>query len=278
MKLNLQQLTACVLALTTLIGCQEGSSDSSGSGTGQSGSLAAMTIFQGELVFIDRNTIYSFQLSNKFAPELHIAERTNNNVETVSNYNDEYLMIGTNTGVLIYAKAIAVQDRERFALVSRISHLRAYDPVIAIGDTAYYTTRNGDTDFNSERTDVVGVIDIGNIESPVIESLYLDLYEPKGLGLHNNTLYVCDKKEGLVKFNVEEIANEANDLVDIDGTPVTDEQTVKGLVRQPLDNSYACNDLIVNGDTLILTSALGIQQLRIENEGLASLSEISKDG
>ncbi|WP_440906487.1 hypothetical protein ACMZOO_19145 (plasmid) [Catenovulum sp. SX2] len=274
--MQLQKILTISLTLLCLPACQEGSSGSASSG--QSGSLAAMTIFQDELVFVEDSTIYTFQLQNKLFPELTSSTRAWNRLETVFNYQNEYLMFGTQRGVLIYEPDNTPNAYNKFNQISQIAHLRAYDPVIAIGDTAYYTIRDGDTDFNSDSTDVVGVINISNIGSPVIESLYLDLYEPHGLGLHNNTLYVCDKKEGLVKFSIEQIANESDDLVDIDGTPVTDEQTVKGLVRQPLDNSYACNDLIVSGNTLILTSALGIQQLRIENDSLTVLSEISKDG
>ncbi|MBK9328055.1 MAG: hypothetical protein IPM95_01825 [Sphingobacteriales bacterium] len=111
----------------------------------------------------------------------------------------EFLFVGSTNGMYV----INASDAFNPFFVSSFSHATACDPVVVDNNTAYITVRGGNSCGAIE--DQVNVIDISDIEHPSLTSTYL-LNQPYGLGVRNNTLYVCTGSGGL---NVFDAANPA---------------------------------------------------------------------
>lgn len=277
LKILNKTLLASALLLLNACGSGSESSDSSAlgitySGTGQSGSLASMTILNGQLHVIDQSQIKSYSLEEPMAPaKIEYPEITwVNRAETLFNYNNEYLMIGTEFGVVVLQTSES--QEQNFEFVSEFTHVRAYDPVIAYNGLAYYTTRNG-SDTHSGATDILGLLDISNIESPLQIDEYGELIEPYGLALHNDELYVCDAGESLTKFIFIQVPV-TTDSVDANGNPIQSDETQPAFERQELNISQPCYDVIALANHLILTTADGIFQYEIHETGLREMSHI----
>lgn len=277
-----------VTLLLQLGACGDGSSNSGNTytGTGSAGSLAAMTTTSGQLHILDANgNAHTFDLTTPMQPT-----RLNNyawaNGQTLFNYRDSHLLIGRETGVLVYRLPTEV-DRDLGRVVpqftGRIDHIRAYDPVIAVDNIAYFTTRDGDPE-QLTRQDQMSAADIseyieyvpltqqelnnGAVEVPPEARLlanYSELPEPYGLGYLNEVLYICDGHEGLTQFTVEPIPG-------VDQDQLAEGEFSMQFVRHPLSEQWPCSDVIATEEGLILTSAEGVAQLQIGPEGLQILS------
>lgn len=257
-----------------LSGCGESSSSSgssgsdsqAGGGTGQSGSLAAMQVLDGNLHILTNHNIKSFSLSSPLHPEL-IGSTSAFEAETLFNYQNEYLFVGTSTGVLIYQQPDAEEDKstsgDYLNYVNQFAHIRAYDPVIAFSGQAYFTTRDGVEGNLSNFTDYVGLLNIEDMDNPYLLAEYHDLIEPVGLAQRDGILYICDKVDGLSLFTTKP-SSEASNNNNLDYT----------LVPRSINDFVACTDIIATDDQLILTSPEGVAQIRIEYDLVSQLSLI----
>lgn len=241
----------------------DGGSDSLlGGSSGEGGSMAGMQILDGKLHILTNNYIRSFSLSSPLRPEL-IGNTWVIGAETLFNYQDKYLFAGTSTGIISYQLPETDNgDFDDYLLrINQFTHIRAYDPVIAVDGKAYFTTRNGVKGDWSGRNDYIGLLNIQNIDSPYLLAEYNELIEPAGLALRNEILYVCDKVDGLSLFTTEPEYIVPND----NGLRYT-------LVPLELNDFVACSDVIATDDRLILTSQEGIAQLRIDDGQVTQLS------
>jgi len=114
-------------------------------------------------------------------------------LETLFKQGD-YLFVGATNGMHV----VDATDEFNPYFLSGFSHATACDPVVVNGNTAYITVRGGTTCGATE--DQVNVINISDITSPSLVSTYL-LDQPYGLGIKENTLYVCTGSGGLKVFN-----------------------------------------------------------------------------
>ncbi len=105
-----------------------------------------------------------------------------------------YLFVGATDGMYI----VDILDEFNPQFVSQFTHGLACDPVVVNQNTAYITIRANTTCWGTEIESQINVIDISNINNPILSSTYL-IDEPYGLGYHNNTLYVCSD---LNKLNI----------------------------------------------------------------------------
>lgn len=103
---------------------------------------------------------------------------------------EEKLFVGTTTGMLIYDIAVASKP----AFVSQYDHITACDPVVADGQYAYVTLRSGNNCNNQQN--LLEVIDISSIANPYLVKSY-PMFNPHGLGVDGNLLFICDGKAGL---------------------------------------------------------------------------------
>jgi len=110
-------------------------------------------------------------------------------METLFKVEDK-MFIGTTTGMLIYDISNAAQP----TMISQYNHLTACDPVVVDGQYAYVTLRTGTRCTNAQN--LLEVIDISSIANPYLVKSY-PLFNPHGLGVDGNLLFVCDGKAGL---------------------------------------------------------------------------------
>lgn len=102
----------------------------------------------------------------------------------------EKMFVGTTTGMLIYDVANATKPK----LISHYDHIAACDPVVADGNYAYVTLRTGNRCSNGQN--LLEVIDISSITAPFLVKSY-PMYNPHGLGIDGNLLFICDGSAGL---------------------------------------------------------------------------------
>lgn len=129
------------------------------------------------------------------ARKMNIADSVNvsRNMETLFLLGQN-MFVGTTTGMLIYD----VSDPVKPVLVSQYDHITACDPVVADGDYAYVTLRTGTRCANGQN--LLEVIDISSITSPYLVKSY-PMYNPHGLGIDGNLLFICDGAAGLKIFD-----------------------------------------------------------------------------
>lgn len=163
--------------------------------TGQGGSLARFQIVDNYLYTVGSHEMFIFNISNLSKPTLTNTYYAGNNIETLFQA-DGYLYIGSTDGMYIYD----LVNPEKPNRLSEFVHWTGCDPVVVDGDYAYLTLRGGNN--CGEQESVLEVIDIKDKTKPTLAARYA-LDNPYGLGIKNNTLFVCDGNAGLKLFNKE---------------------------------------------------------------------------
>jgi len=174
-------------------GAQELSFNSSGN-TGISGSMARFTIFSDYLYAVHNNNLKLFNIAS--VPGIAVSNQValERVVETIFPY-DNKLFLGTTTGMLIYSLASAGFP----TFISAYDHINSCDPVVVQGNYAYVTLRSG-TQCEGF-TNQLDVVDISSIEHPFLVKSY-PMYNPHGLGIDGNVLFLCDGDAGLKVYDV----------------------------------------------------------------------------
>lgn len=169
--------------------------------TGKGGSLARFTIVNDYLYIAEMD---SLKIVNIHIPENPIQLTTIwltdlNDIETIYSFKD-LLFIGSQTGMYIYS----IINPESPEFLGGAHHITACDPVVANDSMAFVTIRNG-TSCNPFFTEVnqLKIYNITNINKPV-EIYTVNLFNPHGLAVNSNALYVCDYTNGLVTFDVSD--------------------------------------------------------------------------
>jgi hypothetical protein len=103
---------------------------------------------------------------------------------------EENLFVGTTTGMLIYD----VVNASKPVYVSQYDHITACDPVVADGRYAYVTLRTGNRCNGVQN--LLEVIDISSLSHPYLVKSY-PMFNPHGLGVDGDLLFICDGKAGL---------------------------------------------------------------------------------
>jgi hypothetical protein len=161
---------------------------SAGAGTG--GSMARFMLNNDFLYLIS----YPWMLKTvdaKAADKMSVVDSiaVPRSMETLFKVEDK-LFVGTTSGMLIYDISNAAQPRQ----ISSYDHLTACDPVVVDGQYAYVTLRTGTRCTNAQN--LLEVIDISSIANPYLVKSY-PLFNPHGLGVDGNLLFICDGKAGL---------------------------------------------------------------------------------
>jgi len=173
---------------------QEWNFDSgSSSGTGISGSITKFSIINDYLYIMDGFNLHSIHIVNPLTPAQKPPVQIWREVETLFPHENN-LFLGTTTGMLIYS----VSNPEMPTYVSEVNHMTACDPVVVQDNKAYVTVRSGR--FCGGTINQLDVIDITNLSSPFIIKSY-DMFNPHGLGIDGELLFICDGASGLKVFN-----------------------------------------------------------------------------
>ena len=175
----------------TRFGSQEVSFNSTS--TGISGSMARFTIFSDYMYSVHNNALKLFNIAT--IPGISAANSIvlDRVVETIFPY-DSKLFLGTTTGMLVYGLA----NPGNPVFISAFDHINSCDPVVVQGDYAYVTLRSGNECFGF--TNQLDVVDISSIENPFLVKTY-PMYNPHGLGIDNNVLFICDGDAGLKVYD-----------------------------------------------------------------------------
>ena len=89
--------------------------------------------------------------------------------------------------------------------------MTACDPVVVQDNLAYVTIRSGVTCGGSDVNELQ-VIDISNLANPILLSTF-EMFNPHGLGIDGNVLFICDGEAGLKVFNAENPLTIGNQLI-----------------------------------------------------------------
>ncbi|OHD38455.1 MAG: hypothetical protein A2015_06570 [Spirochaetes bacterium GWF1_31_7] len=167
--------------------------------TGQGGSMAKFTIYKNFLyTIVGEKALQLFNIEIPANPVLFSNINIGINIETIYPYAEkELLFIGAQNGMYIYS----VEDPSNPQFKSRFLHVRSFDPVVAQGDFAYVTLRAGN--WNGSQNELE-VIDISNIIKPELKKT-VSMQGPYGLGILNNSLFVCDGTAGLKLYDISKI-------------------------------------------------------------------------
>jgi hypothetical protein len=172
----------------------ESSANGNVSGTG--GSTARFTLVSDYLYTIDDSNLDTWYIQSDGRLEFQVELNIGWGIETIFPFEDK-LFIGANNGMHIFDNSLPQTP----FLLSTFEHARACDPVVASGNTAYVTLRNGSAcqSFINQ----LDVIDITNILSPKLVKTF-PMTNPHGLSIRDNILYICEGDFGLRIFDASD--------------------------------------------------------------------------
>lgn len=225
----------------------------SGSGTG--GSMARFTIKGDYMYTVDHSTLKTFDLTTPDKPK-YLSNKDQSmswGIETVFTM-DTLLFIGSQTGMYIYN----ITRPEFPQQLAEVSHIRSCDPVVAQGNYAYVTL-NSENSWCGRTSNVLQIYDISNPRKPIMLQEVSGFTSPKGLGVDNNKLFICDSDKGL---KVYDISNPLNPVWMDDLSHLSQANGI---------NTY---DVIPLNGLLLVVGRDGLYQFDYTSEKLAFLSKI----
>lgn len=231
----------------SIFGCsQDGdnaNSDASISQDGQGGSLARFALLNNYLYTVDEFGLNVFSIVEPSNPVLVNTVPIGFRIETLFNYKN-YLYIGSRSGMYIYS----VANPETPTYLADVEHFTACDPVVANATTAFVTLWTGTGCGNN--VNQLEVYDITTITEPRLLSIR-NLISPKGLGLFENYLIVCDDE-----IKIFDIQN-----------PL--EMTLVHSINR------VAFDVIIQGNLLIAIGENGIYQYALNNNNISDTPSLS---
>lgn len=178
------------IALLLLVSCSNDSDSTSAEANGTGGSLAIFALKGDYLYTVDESNLNVFSLINTSQPSKVNEVPIGFNIETLF-ANGDYLFVGSRSGMFIYS----IVNPENPQLLSAVEHFTACDPVVA-NDTHAFVTLHSNT-VCGNNTNILEIYDTADPLNPVLVHSRI-LTQPKGLGLYNNFLIICDYSD--IKF------------------------------------------------------------------------------
>lgn len=218
----------------------DSSSSSSDTSVGQSGSMARFAISGNHLYTINQNEMNILDIKEASTPKKVNKIRVPFDVETLFSYKDT-LYVGSSSGMYIYDNSTPTQPTR----MVDFTHAQSCDPVVVSDDVAFVTLH---TSLNCWRETGVNRLEIVDVKIPSKPRLIraIDMYEPKGLGVDGNNLFICDGRAGLKVFDINK--TDSNGTID-----------VKVVLKETL-GEIDCYDVIAHNDNLIISNSEDIRQ------------------
>lgn len=168
-------------------------------GSGKGGSLARFTIVNNYLYTVDESFLSVFDISNQSNPIFKNKIQIGFNVEAIFPFKNK-LFIASNTSMYIYS----LQNPESPNYEAQAQHLNGCDPVVANDSIAFLTIHGGNRCGSN-----INQLQVYNIKNMVYPQFItsIDMTNPFGLGLQDNTLFVCDNGTGMRVFDVTNQSN-----------------------------------------------------------------------
>lgn len=161
-----------------------------GDSYGVGGSMARFLTYDNYLYALESTyKLKSIDISNTDNPFVAYEQYLWGNVETLF-IAGEHMYVGTSNGMHI----LDLQEPSIPNPLSTYQHITACDPVVVEGDKAYVTLRAGNRCGGNQN--LLQVIDISDKYEPKLMTSFI-MTEPYGLGIDNNTLFVCEGPHGL---------------------------------------------------------------------------------
>jgi len=186
-----------IFILSALISCsKETASADGGASAGAGGSTARFTIAGNYLYVVDNVSLKAFDISSNTTPEFKSKTEIGINIETIFPFQDK-LFIGSSSTMYVYS----LSDPSRPTQLGKAEYTirMSCDPVVARDSVAYATLRATGSCGGSRSALVV--YNIKNTSSPQLMTT-VSLTAPYGLGIKNNSLYVCEGLGGIRVFNI----------------------------------------------------------------------------
>lgn len=217
----------------------ESFNDSQQPTTGQGGSLARFKIIGDYLYVVDYSDINIFDITDVENVQVLDDVQVAWDIETIYSQGD-ILFIGGSQGMYIYG----IENPEKPEFISEFRHGTACDPVVVDGDYAYVTLKGGN--FCGSTESGLYVVDISNLENPELKVIY-PMDGPNGLGIKENTLFVCDGDSGLKVYDKSDapninLINAFEDIVAYDVIPMASSLLMIG-ERVLYQYEYEGNDI-----------------------------------
>ncbi|MDD2247027.1 MAG: hypothetical protein PHI70_09355 [Proteiniphilum sp.] len=185
-----------------------------GASLGATGSMSRFAIYHDNLYTVMNNQLGIFDLSGEVPAKVGQDMYIGFDVETIFSYKN-CMFMGTPTGMIIYS----MEDPLKPERQSMIMHVFGCDPVVVENDIAYVTVRSGT--FCGQNANELIILDVSDVKKPKHIVTY-NMKSPKGLGIDDGTLFVCD--DGLQIFNANNpqtiMANRLAHFKDMDGFDV----------------------------------------------------------
>jgi len=185
-------------ALASYSGAESSMKGVSG-GVGVNGSMSRFALYRNYLYSVINNYMSVIDLSGdepvKAAEDIYVG-----NVETIFSYKDN-MFIGSPWGMTIYS----VSNPLKPEYMSSVWHVFGCDPVVVEDDLAYVTIHAGNV-CGQDNNNLI-IYNVSDVRNPQLIVSY-DMTKPKGLGIDNGTLFVCD--DGLKIFNASNPKNLLN--------------------------------------------------------------------
>lgn len=216
-------------------------------GPGIGGSTARFTIWDNHLYTLADDILTAWDLNGGIAQRSSL--NLGDGMETLFPAAG-YLFIGARAGMHIYD----LSNPGAPSHTADFEHAVSCDPVVVQGDYAFVTLSSGQ--FCGGWRDQLDVIDISNISAPNLLYTY-PMTNPRGLGVDEETLFICDGPDGLKVFD-------KSSLHQIDANLISHFPNIEA------------NDVIPFNNVLLMTAEEGIYQYDYSDlQNIHLLSHIS---
>ncbi len=171
-----------------------------GNSFGIGGSMARFGLYDDYLYIVDNSTLYMFDVKEAEKPVSIGQQNVGWNVETMFIY-DGHIFFGTQSGMQIYSLKVPTA----LNYIGSFWHVTSCDPVVISDGYAYITLRGGNVcGSNVNRLDVVKLS--ADYKTSNLVGSY-PMKGPYGLGIDDQTLFVCDGDDGLKVYDVTDKEN-----------------------------------------------------------------------
>lgn len=160
-----------------------------GISNGTGGSMARFALSNDRLYTVSKSDLKVFNVSTPEKPSFVKTNTIGWNIETVFPYGKN-LFIGSMTGMYIFD----ISNKDNPVQKGLFEHARVCDPVIAEGNIAYVTLRNGTQcqGFINQ----LDVVDVTDVTKPRLIKSF-PMTNPHGLAKDGDLLIICEGKDGL---------------------------------------------------------------------------------
>ena len=173
---------------------------SQGNSFGVGGSMARFGLYKDYLYAVDNSTLYTFDVKTPETPSNIGKQGIGWEIETMFIY-DDHMFFGTRNGMEIFSLKVPASVQ----YVGNFWHVTSCDPVVVSEGYAYVTLRGGNAcGSNTNRLDVLKLTE--DYKANELLASY-PLTGPYGLGIDEQTLFVCDGEAGLKIYNIEDKLN-----------------------------------------------------------------------